>query len=63
MTQCDVLIVGAGPTGAEAAFRSSQAGLRVMVLECRALDREKPCGGAIATGELLELGTPPEAVV
>lgn len=61
--QSDVLIIGAGPGGSEAAYRLSEAGLRVVVLEKFPLDREKACGGAIQTGELLEFGPPPPQVV
>ncbi len=57
------MIIGAGPAGAEAAYGLSMAGARVMVLERYDLDREKPCGGGIQAGELLEFGEPPEAVV
>jgi len=59
----DVLILGAGPAGSQAAYQLSEAGLRVVVLEKAALDREKPCGGAIQTGELLEFGAPPEKII
>lgn len=63
MIRADVVIVGAGPAGAEAAYQLSESGLRVVVLERARLDREKPCGGAIQTGELLEFGSPPRDVV
>ena len=63
MISSDVLIIGAGPAGAEAAYQLSEAGLRVVVLEKFSLDREKPCGGAIQTGELLKFGYPPEEVI
>jgi len=61
--ESDVLIVGAGPAGSQAAYQLSEAGLRVVVLEKTSLDREKPCGGAIQTGELLEFGAPPEKII
>jgi len=48
----DVLIVGAGPSGSEFAYRMARLGHRVLVLERDALDREKPCGGGIQTQEL-----------
>lgn len=63
MIEFDVLIIGAGPAGSEAAFRLARQGWSVLVLEKLALDREKPCGGALAIGELLEFGEPPEEVV
>lgn len=63
MIRADVVIIGAGPAGAEAAYNLSESGLRVVVLEKLSLDREKPCGGAIQTGELLEFGTPPPLII
>lgn len=63
MIEADVLILGAGPAGAEAAYRLSEAGLRVVVLEKTSLEREKPCGGAIQTGEILEFGSPPQDTI
>lgn len=63
MISADVLILGAGPAGAEAAYRLSEAGLRVVALEKSSLTREKSCGGAIQTGELLEFGSPPENII
>ncbi|MBN2706291.1 MAG: polyprenyl synthetase family protein [Deltaproteobacteria bacterium] len=61
--RCDVLIVGAGPAGSEAAYRFSELGFKVVVLEKKSLTREKPCGGGIGSGELLEFGMPPESVI
>src|SRR6185436_2590954 len=58
-----VLIVGAGPSGSEFAYRMARLGHRVLVLERDALDREKPCGGGIQTQELLEFGPLPDEVV
>ncbi|MBD3285862.1 geranylgeranyl reductase family protein [candidate division WOR-3 bacterium] len=63
MIATDVLIAGAGPAGTEAAYQLSEAGLRVVVIEKRKLNREKPCGGAIQTGELLEFGSPPDEII
>jgi len=45
----DVIVAGAGPAGATAAFRLARAGLRVLVVERYALPRQKPCGGGIST--------------
>lgn len=41
----DVVIVGAGPAGAAAAYFLGQAGQRVLLLERQRLPRYKPCGG------------------
>ncbi|MHB0874850.1 MAG: geranylgeranyl reductase family protein [Anaerolineae bacterium] len=41
----DVVIAGAGPAGAAAAFFLGQAGQKVLVLERQHLPRYKPCGG------------------
>ena len=48
----DVIVVGAGPAGASAAFFLGQAGKRVLVLERERLPRYKVCGGAVSTGVL-----------
>jgi geranylgeranyl reductase family protein len=44
----DVLIVGAGPAGATAAYYLGRAGCRVMILEKQYLPRYKPCGGGLS---------------
>lgn len=49
----DILIVGAGPAGAWAAYRLARAGARVTVFD-PSHPREKPCGGGV-TGRALEL--------
>lgn len=43
----DVIVVGAGPAGASAAYWLGQAGKRVLVLDKERLPRYKPCGGGI----------------
>lgn len=48
----DVIIVGAGPAGATAAFFLGDAGLDVLVLEKERLPRYKPCGGGISASVL-----------
>ena len=43
----DVIVAGAGPAGATAAYWLSKAGYRVVVLEKEELPRYKPCGGGV----------------
>jgi menaquinone-9 beta-reductase len=43
----DVIVVGAGPGGAAASKRCAEAGWRTLVLEKRALPRDKVCSGMI----------------
>jgi len=43
----DVVIVGSGPAGANAAMGLSTSGLDVLMLEKASLPRHKPCGGAM----------------
>jgi geranylgeranyl reductase family protein len=46
-TDYDVIIVGAGPAGASAAYAAAQQGLDVLLLEKERLPRYKPCGGGL----------------
>lgn len=62
-SEFDAIVVGAGPAGSEFAYMVSKLGHRVLVLEKRALDREKPCGGGIQVQELVEFGTPPPETI
>ncbi len=43
----DVIVVGAGPAGASAAYWLGEAGEQVLVLEKEELPRYKPCGGGV----------------
>jgi len=56
MRQSDVLIVGAGPAGAWAAFQLARAGGRVTIFDA-SHPREKPCGGGL-TGRVLSMVGP-----
>lgn len=52
---CDVLIVGAGPAGATAAYYIALSGLRVLLLDQRVFPRDKVCGDFVSPGSLKEL--------
>ncbi|EFL04178.1 LOW QUALITY PROTEIN: hydrogenase, partial [Streptomyces sp. SPB78] len=43
----DVVVVGAGPAGASAAYAAAVTGRRVLLLEKAELPRYKTCGGGI----------------
>jgi geranylgeranyl reductase family protein len=44
----DVIVVGAGPGGATAAYELARRGLRVALFEQKTLPRYKPCGGCLS---------------
>lgn len=44
----DVIVVGAGPGGASAAYFLGRAGMRVLVLDKEVFPRYKPCGGGLS---------------
>lgn len=46
----DVVVVGAGPAGATAAYHLAARGHKVILLERTAFPRDKPCGDAITLG-------------
>jgi geranylgeranyl reductase family protein len=43
----DVIVIGAGPAGASAAYVAARAGLRVALIDRKTFPREKLCGGLI----------------
>ncbi|MCK8825101.1 NAD(P)/FAD-dependent oxidoreductase [Fuchsiella alkaliacetigena] len=45
--ECDVIVVGAGPAGAYAAYNLARADLEVLLLEKEELPRYKACGGGL----------------
>jgi len=57
----DVIVVGAGPTGASAAFHCASAGLDVLLLDKASFPRDKICGDGLtprAVAELVRMGLP-----
>jgi geranylgeranyl reductase family protein len=62
--QADVIVVGAGPAGASAAYHLAEAGLDVLVLEKSAFPRDKVCGDGLtprAVRQLVEMGIDTDA--
>ncbi|MBD3230457.1 MAG: geranylgeranyl reductase family protein [Candidatus Lokiarchaeota archaeon] len=53
MSKYDVIIIGAGPAGAFAAYKLAKNGYKVLLLEKKKIPRDKPCGGWI-TNKVLE---------
>ncbi|RHA43965.1 geranylgeranyl reductase family protein [Cellulomonas rhizosphaerae] len=57
----DVIVVGAGPAGAGAAFHCASAGLDVLLLDKASFPRDKICGDGLtprAVAELVRMGLP-----
>ncbi len=44
----DIIVVGAGPGGATAAYSLARRGLKVALIEQKQLPRYKPCGGCLS---------------
>ncbi|HKW98366.1 MAG TPA: NAD(P)/FAD-dependent oxidoreductase [Bryobacteraceae bacterium] len=59
MDACDVLIVGGGPAGSSCAWKLSQAGFDVAVIDKQNFPRNKVCGGWITPAVLEELEIDP----
>jgi geranylgeranyl reductase family protein len=47
VTNYDVAVVGAGPSGSTTAFHLAKAGARVLLLDRARFPRDKPCGGGV----------------
>ena len=54
----DLIVVGAGPAGSEAARTGARLGMRTLLLERRALPRPKLCGGCVSLRAQRLLGEP-----
>src|SRR5437867_3619376 len=62
--ETDVLVVGAGPGGAAAAYHLARHGIDVTVLDRAAFPREKVCGDGITprgVAAMLRMGVDPDA--
>jgi geranylgeranyl reductase family protein len=59
----DVLVVGAGPAGATAAYRLAQAGASVLLADRARFPRDKPCGGALTYRAVRQLPVAIDPVV
>jgi geranylgeranyl reductase family protein len=53
--ECDVLVVGGGPTGASAAYWLATAGVDVLVVEKKCYPREKTCGDGLTPRSVHQL--------
>src|SRR5947199_7971038 len=51
----DVLVVGGGPSGAEAAYWLAKQGRRVLVVEKKRFPREKTCGDGLTPRAVRQL--------
>src|ERR1035437_7512057 len=57
--ECDVVIVGAGPSGSACAYWLSQAGWSVCLIEKKTFPREKTCGDGLtprSVHQIIEMG-------
>jgi geranylgeranyl reductase family protein len=59
----DVIVVGAGPSGALSAYLLAERGYRVLILEKDTFPRYKPCGGGITYRALALIPFPIDEVI
>jgi len=59
----DVIVIGAGPAGSEAAFRLARLGYEVLMVEKEVGMREKACAGGIERIVLNEFGWPSDSII
>ena len=52
---CDVLVIGAGPSGAACAYWLAKAGHEVLLLERKSFPREKTCGDGLTPRSVRQL--------
>jgi flavin-dependent dehydrogenase len=60
---CDVLVIGAGPSGSSCAYWLAKAGHDVVLVERKAFPREKTCGDGLtprSVRQLQDMGLGPE---
>ncbi|MBI2891736.1 MAG: NAD(P)/FAD-dependent oxidoreductase [Nitrospirae bacterium] len=66
LTEYDLAVIGAGPSGSSAALAAVRAGLRTVIIERRPLPRHKPCSGLVIPEAIevveREFGRPPRSV-
>ena len=55
MTECDVLIIGGGPSGAACAYWLAKLGVNVVVVEKKVFPREKTCGDGLTPRSVHQL--------
>jgi geranylgeranyl reductase family protein len=55
MNDFEVVVIGAGPAGCAAAYDLAEAGLSVLLTDCKPFPRVKPCGGALTIKSLRRL--------
>jgi len=60
----DLIVIGGGPSGASAARRAGNLGLKTLLLEKKVFPRYKPCGGALSEQALsyLDFHIPQELI-